>query len=215
MWTPNLFSKKIYSTRLLQSEPEYGFPGLPDLVIAFYTIFILIMQVDSISNVTRIICETTGFFFINSITFSILTLHILLRASQLSDHFKRKWQYKLIAPSLVAVIICLTLLLFWIPIRDAEHTNRMDIAYKFMIVLFVSNGVLLFFHTWLWLAHVDYFTMIRNRNLLRVQASFLQLALLAAPYMSYLICVWILILYLGRNAEPNLYYCFGKVLVVR
>ena len=234
----NLLSKSIYSSNLLEKDDvSYFFPGVPDLIIAFYTIFILIMQVDSISKVTTVFCETTGLFFINSITFSVLTLHILFRSQQLCDSIKIRMQYKIIL-SILLVMGILTVLLFWIPNRNAVSESKIKVAYITLLLLFISNGLLLFFHTWLGFAFHDYYRhMIANKMplsfldlILKIQLAFLkrsptknassmkfsvgQVILLSAPYISYGVCL--AILYYYRNVDfsaANITYCYGKIIL--
>ncbi len=230
----NLLSKLIYSPKQLQNPPEFTFPGFADLVIAFFTIFVVIMQQNAMSEVFNTIPQLNGLLFIYSITFSVSTLYIAWRSSQLSTIMKNKMQYKVIFPSFVSIaIIFIFLIIYLIPtwsqllqetslldkcdsptraqcdiVRDEEtkfsgdcYTSganqwlkitlfeicplekgkSMAVGRDLLIVIFIPNTILLFFHTWLWLASVDY----HGKGLKNV--SFVDFVLLAPPYSSCLI----------------------------
>jgi hypothetical protein len=154
MIRPNLLSRSIFSKENLESPPEFKFPGLVDIVISFFTIFIVIMQQGKISEVISKYPQLNGLLFLYSITCSVTVLYIARRTSQLSDFIKNTKRYKVILPFVLIVLAYFVALLTFV-IPTWNDLNVDDIFFRLLILLLYPNTILLFFHNWLWLASVD------------------------------------------------------------
>jgi len=202
MLKPNLLTKRIYSPHLLeQEEVKFKFPGFADLIIAFYTIYTLIMQIKTFENITEKIPEIVGLLFVYSVTFSVSTLHIVWRTTQLSESFKRGNQYRSIALLMIIVMAFLTGFLFKIPAIQGSMDNLL-IARRLILWMCYPNAIILFLHTWLWLAHADFLNvwakLRKNKGYYQfagLDLSILSLLLLIAPYLSYFLNVSLVIRY--------------------
>ncbi len=174
---PNLHSKSIYSFEALEKPPDFKFPGFADLIIAFFTIFTVIMQQGRVSKVIEDYPNINGLLFLYSITCSASTLHIAWRSMHLCQLVKKRLIYKFMLPSMVGVMgYFVWLLLYLIPHWSDLETA--DVAKKLLVNLFYPNFFVLIFHTWLLFAYEDFYSK-GWKNL-----SSLSFVFLWAPYIS-------------------------------
>lgn len=152
-FSPSLLSRKIYTSELKESSE--GFPGMWDLIIAFFTMF----MITNISGSTNVSGNTLFFLVTYSFFGSVITIHIFHRYSQLKKNFKNQKGRCILGILMLAMFLALTYSFFSFTHLNDTTPGQEDIG---LTALLLSHTSIILLHNWLWMAHKNVYQIINS-----------------------------------------------------
>jgi len=174
-------TKNIYSYPLLKGDVKEGFPGKWDLVIAFYTIFV-------IANFSF------DAFFISTYAFvgSFMVISILYRTFQLKQSFLKRYQ------AIIILLVCLSGMFILTYSYVFSYYNLMvskgivisedivaEIYFLAYLALALAQGLLLTLHNWFWFSYNECDSLQGLWNFRKKDEFFSEFFKLIIPYIMF------------------------------